>query len=141
MNLTARLARPLAALVFAVLPACGGDDSSGTSDASTSDAATTDDAATADAGATAPAAPTITMLMKMTGGLHVSWTNATKDCDTIIGERKTAADAYVVAFTVPGAADNKHDGLLTAGTTYTYRLHCVRGGLSSPFSNEMSGTP
>ncbi len=138
MNLTAHLARPLAALVFAVLPACGGDDSAGTTDASTSDAS--NDAA-ADAGATAPTAPTITMLMKMAGGLHVSWTNATKDCDTIIGERKTAADAYVVAFTVPGAADNKHDGLLTAGTTYTYRLHCVRGGISSAFSNEMSGTP
>ncbi len=133
MNLTARLARPLAALVFAVLPACGGDDNLGTTDASTN--------AAADAGATVPAAPTITMLVKMTGGLHVSWTNATKDCDTIIGERKTASDAYVVAFTVPGAADNKHDALLTAGMTYTYRLHCVRGGISSAFSNEMSGTP
>ena len=66
---------------------------------------------------------------------------ATKDCDTIVGERRAGTDAYATVFTVPGAADNKMDGTLTAGTTYTYRLHCVRGGLSSPFSNEMSGTP
>lgn len=87
-------------------------------------------------------APTITMVAKMTGGLHVMWTNNQADCDAIEGERKSATDAYKVVFTVPdGTVDNKHDAPLTAGTTYTYRLRCKKGSDYSPYSNEKSGTP
>lgn len=115
----------------------GGDDTEqvgAEGDAGVSDAA--------DTGATkALAAPTITMVMKMTGGLHVTWTNNERDCDAIEGERKSASE-WAVVFTVPdGSVDNKHDAPLDAGTTYTYRLRCKKGPDYSPYSNEMSGTP
>ncbi|AKU93579.1 hypothetical protein AKJ09_00243 [Labilithrix luteola] len=91
------------------------------------------------------AAPTITMVMKMAGGLHVTWTNNERDCDAIEGERKTKGTPgtdWAVVFTVPdGTVDNKHDAPLQAGTTYTYRLRCKKGADYSPYSNEMSGTP
>jgi hypothetical protein len=100
----------------------------------------------ADAGSDAPgvvlAAPVLTTLMKMTGGLHVMWTNKQPDCDAIEGERKSATEEYKVVFTVPdGTVDNKHDGSLTAGTAYTYRLRCKKGADYSPYSNEKTGTP
>lgn len=107
----------------------GGDGDASASDASDSDATK------------ALAAPTITMVMKMTGGLHVMWTNNERNCDAIEGERKSASD-WAVVFTVPdGSVDNKHDAPLDAGTTYTYRLRCKKGGDYSSYSNEMSGTP
>ncbi len=96
---------------------------------------------------TPPKSPTISMVMKMTGGLHVMWTNGEKACDTIEGERKANASdgtekaAYAVVFTVPGEADNKHDATATAALKYTYRLRCKKGGTYSAYSNEMSGTP
>ncbi len=81
------------------------------------------------------------MLMKMTDGLHVVWKNAQKDCDAVEGERKAGAEDYKVVFTVPGVADNKHDGNLTKGTAYTYRLRCKKGDLYSEYSSEKTGTP
>jgi len=90
--------------------------------------------------------PTIKIVAKMAGGLHVTWTNNQADCDAIEGERKSDADAYKVAFTVPdGSVDNKHDApnnpALTAGKTYTYRLRCKKGSDYSPYSSEKSGVP
>lgn len=124
--------------------------SSDTTDHDTHDAgATTTPSATSTATSTPEAgtpvtlaAPTITGLPAMAGGIHVSWKNVQKDCDTIEGERKSATEAYKVVFSVPGAADNKHDGAgLAAGTTYTYRLRCKKGDAASPYSDEKSGTP
>lgn len=102
-----------------------------------------DAGAAADAGSSKTLkAPTITMVMKMTGGLHLMWTNNQTDCDAIEGERKSATEAYKVVFTVPdGSVDNKHDAPLTAGTEYTYRLRCKKGTDYSPPSNEKSGSP
>lgn len=80
--------------------------------------------------------------MKMAGSLHVTWTlppNVT--CDKITLERKTSTDAYKVAYTLPGSADNKHDGAATQNTTYTYRVQCFVGADASPYSNEMSANP
>lgn len=89
-----------------------------------------------------PAAPTISTVAKMSGGLHVMWKNAQKDCDTIDGERKSETEEYKVVFSVPGVADNKHDGAgLSAGKTYTYRLRCKKGDGASDYSNEKTGTP
>lgn len=88
------------------------------------------------------AAPVITGVPAMAGGIHVTWKNTQRDCDTIEGERKSAAEAYKVVFSVPGAADNKHDGTgLVAGTAYTYRLRCKKGESASPYSDEKTGTP
>ena len=138
---------------FLALPACSSTDSpaaaSSEDDAGSAvvvDAGNADahSATGSDAGhAAAPLkAPVITTVMKMSGGLHVMWTNAQTGCDAIEGERKTATEPYALAFTVPdGSVDNKHDGPLTVGTAYTYRVRCKKGADYSPFSNEKSGTP
>lgn len=86
-------------------------------------------------------APKIDSIMKMGGGLHVTWTNQEDTCESIVGERKTATSEYKVAFTVPGAVDNKHDGAATEATTYTYRLRCKKGTTFSAYSNEKSASP
>lgn len=110
-------------------------DAAGTEDAGVDDAA-------ADAAASTMKAPSLSTLAPMAGGLHVMWKNNQKDCDAIEGERKAGAEDYKVVFTVPdGSADNKHDGPLTAGTGYTYRLRCKKGSEYSPYSNEKTGTP
>lgn len=84
-------------------------------------------------------APVITQITKMAGGLHVVWKNEQTNCDSIEGERKGPGEAYKVVFTVPdGSVNNKHDAPLTAGTMYTYRLRCMKGTASSPYSNEKS---
>jgi hypothetical protein len=140
MNTSFVLALP--ALLFG-LSACSSSDSSTSSGTSTDDAGTTPalDAAPEVDAASLPKAPTLDMLMRMTGGLHVMWTNNESRCDAIEGERKTATDAYMVVFTLDGALDNQHDGPLTAGTAYTYRLRCKKAGVYSVYSNEKSGTP
>ena len=121
----------------------GGAHDSGADGASTPTAtpSSTDGGSSADA-ATPLAAPTIGSIAKMAGGLHVTWKNAQKDCDKIEGERKSDAEPYKVAFSVPGVADNKHDAVgLAAGTVYTYRLRCVKGDSVSDYSAEKTGTP
>ena len=81
---------------FLALPACSSSDSSAAAsseddagsavvvDAGNADA---NPATASDAGSTpAPLkAPVITMLMKMSGGLHVMWTNVQTGCDAIEG--------------------------------------------------------
>jgi hypothetical protein len=135
------------ALFFPMLVACSSDTKDGTlvpEDAGTVDAASAPvgDAAPAVDAAVAPTAPTLTTLAQMSGGLHVMWKNGQKDCDTIEGERKSDTEAYKKVFSVPGVADNKHDGLgLTAGKAYTYRLRCMKGEMASDYSNEKTGTP
>ena len=120
-----------------------GGDSSHTAAPTASTTAPSPDASAADAAVpSALAAPTLTALAKMSGGLHVNWKNGQKDCDGVEAQRKGPADDFKVVFTVPGAADNKHDGVgLTAGTPYTYRLRCKKGDAYSTYSNEMTGTP
>ncbi|HRG96156.1 MAG TPA: hypothetical protein PLR99_07910 [Polyangiaceae bacterium] len=144
------LAVPAFAWVFLFVTGCSAD--AGSSDAGAVDASTatdgavtapTADAATGDSAVPITLAPpTLTTLAKMAGGLHVMWKNGQKDCDSVEAERKGPADDFKVIFTVPGAADNKHDGVgLTAGTAYTYRLRCKKGDAYSGYSNVMTGTP
>lgn len=105
--------------------ACGSDDGDG-----------------GGSGSGALAAPLVEMVMPMApAGLHVTWKNVQADCEEIEGERKTATADYAVVFSVPGSADNKHDGTATDKVEYTYRLRCKKGSSYSPYSNEMSGTP
>ncbi len=121
----------------------GGGHSSVPSGASATASAPPPDAAVPDSAVpSALAPPTLTALAKMAGGLHVNWKNGQKDCEGIEAQRKSSADDFKVIFTVPGAANNKHDGVgLTAGTPYTYRLRCKKGDAYSAYSNEMTGTP
>ena len=129
-------------LVFASVAACSSTDSGKSPGAGTTQDGGPGDTDADTSSAVALHAPVITMVMAMTGGLHVMWTNKQTDCDSIEGERKSASEAYKVVFTIPdGSVDNKHDAPLTAGTPYTYRLRCKKGADYSPYSNEKTGTP
>jgi len=116
----------------------GADDARSASEPEVADAGTEPDAEPVPE----PKAPTIGSLMKMAGGLHVTWKNNEKGCEAIEGERKSSSTEYKRVFTIPnGDVDNKHDAPLTAGETYTYRVRCQKGGVYSPYSNEKTGSP
>jgi hypothetical protein len=121
----------------------GSSGSSGTSGAPD----TTSSGGQNTSGAAAPKAPTLDQVAKMSGGLHVMWTNPADGCDSVEGERKATMaggivhEEYKVAFTVPGEADNKHDVTATDDMDYAYRLRCKKGDKYSPYSNEMTKNP
>lgn len=140
-------------LLFAILCAtsagslgCASSTAAAAADgASSPDAAVVPGADAAVAPDAAPAqslaAPTIERLMRMDGGLHVMWTNNQKDCDAVVGERKSGTDEWAVAFTAAGTADNLHQTGMKPGVLCTYRLRCKKGADFSAFSNEKSQTP
>jgi hypothetical protein len=84
---------------------------------------------------------------KMLGSLHVSWTNPAQGCDTVELERQTTATdgkitaAFALLYTLPGAADNKHDATATEDVSYAYRLRCLKSGRYSEYSNEIAANP
>jgi hypothetical protein len=141
----------LGVVVAGALVACGGDDkgsSSGSTSSSSGGSSSSSGSTDPDAGvSTTPTpkavpAPTIDGIMKMAGALHVVWSNpADTTCDKIAVERKSDTEAYKVVYTLPGEADNKHDGTATKDTTYTYRVQCLVGTESSDYSNEKSANP
>lgn len=140
----ARLVTSTVTLAFALAASgCSSDSEHDGHDAATAPAPSSTGSAPTEAGAPATlSAPVITGVPAMAGGIHVGWKNTQRDCDTVEGERKSGAEAYKVVFSVPGAADNKHDGVgLVAGTAYTYRLRCKKGESASPYSDEKTGTP
>lgn len=140
-------------IVFAAgLAACGGDDkgsstssSGGSSSGSTSSSSSSGSsgATDTDAGGTAPqaAGPKITEVMKMMGSLHVMWDLPKATCDNVLLERKDGTAEFKVVYTLPGAADNKHDASATGDMTYTYRARCKVGAEYTEYSNEMGGNP
>ncbi len=87
------------------------------------------------------APPVLDRLMRMDGGLHVTWTNAEGGCAAIVGERSRDGGPWAVAFRAPGTYDNLHQGGLDAGVLYSYRLRCEKGGRVSNASNEKSAVP
>ncbi len=91
--------------------------------------------------ASAPEAPVMKSVKPLGGGLHVIWANTTTDCTKIELARKKDAGEYAVAYTLAGAADSQHDGNATAPGMYCYKARCLKGGQTSPDSNEKCGTP
>ena len=135
--------RPLFALVFvsgAVLAGCAGHDDAHDHTTMSVDAGTPD-AAPAPGVDEALAPPVLDRLMRMDGGLHVTWTNVERGCSAIVGERSREGGAWEVAFRAPGSYDNLHDGGLDAGVLYSYRLRCEKAGRVSKASNEKSALP
>ncbi len=112
-------------------------------DAGDEDGATTvpDGGATERDSATVLEAPRLDTLVKMSGALHVSWTNRQSDCTTVRVERKSDAEDWAERFSVSGRINNKMDGTATRNTTYTYRLRCERAGAFSAYSNELGRNP
>ena len=151
----------IAAMVFTALAGCSSSDtespgssgSSGTSGSSGSSGTsgspdTSSGGESSSGGQTAgPQAPKLEELMKMSGALHVMWTNPDEGCDAIEGERKATMaggmvhEEYKVVFTEPGEADNKHDMGATEDMDYTYRLRCKKGDKYSAYSNELTKNP
>lgn len=135
-----------AAAVFAL--GCSSSDTTSTGPAaedtgSAEETAVVDDTGTEEAAVDAASelkAPTLDQLMKMSGALHIMWTN-NQVCDSVVGERKTATTDYKQIFSVPGTVNNKMDGAATADTDYTYRLRCKVGTTFSPYSNELTKNP
>jgi len=115
----------------------------GSSPSADLDAVTADDAGDETAADAAPAelkAPTLDQLMKMSGALHVMWTN-NQACDSVVAERKTDTTEYKQLFSAKGTLDNKMDGSATSDVNYTYRLRCKVGEAYSPYSNELTKNP
>ena len=116
----------------------GGESATGTSTTATG----TSTGATGTGGGTAmPDAPIMVSAEKVAGGLHVMWKNVTMGCDKIELSRKHDAGAYAVAYTLNGAATSQHDTQAVPPGMYCYTARCLKGGQTSPDSNEKCGTP
>lgn len=85
-------------------------------------------------------APSIVSVEPMAGGLHVTWSLPAR-CDAVEVERQSPGGAFEVVYTLPGAADNKHDGTATEDFVYTYRVRCKVGDGYTPYSNEVGADP
>ena len=143
------LARALLALGFAFTFGCSSSSEKTAEPAVDSGAAAEETGATDDVGGddaaaeAAPAemkAPTLDQLMKMSGALHVMWTN-NQTCDYVLIERKDDTTDWKQIFSVKGSYNNKMDSTATANTNYTYRLRCKVGDAMSAYSNELTKNP
>jgi hypothetical protein len=160
--LTNKLFSVLVLSGLAAIPlACGSSDSDGSGSAGGAHAGSAHSAGShnsgGDGGATAaggaPAAgsagaaasalepPMLESVEPLEGGLHVMWTNMTKDCEKIVLLRSKDGGTFSVAYTLAGAADSQHDGQATAPGTYCYKARCLKGSNTSPDSEEKCGTP
>lgn len=116
----------------------GGTSATGTSTTATG---TSTGATGTGGGASAPEAPVMVSAEKVAGGLHVMWNNVTMGCDKIELSRKHDAGAYAVAYTLNGAATSQHDTQAVPPGMYCYTARCLKGGQTSPDSNEKCGAP
>ena len=88
-----------------------------------------------------PAAPTILMVMKMMGALHVMWDNNEPSCDKIHMLRDHDNGAFAEVYALSGAATEKHDAAAIPPGSYCFKLVCEKGGVMSDDSNKKCGTP
>lgn len=92
--------------------------------------------------ATAPAAPTMESVMKMAGSLHVAWTNNEDDCDKVLLYRNEDGGAFLLEYTLAGAATDQHDAEASdSAKEYCFKARCERDDIASEDSNEKCGTP
>jgi hypothetical protein len=122
------------------------DDAGDMSDMGSDDSMPSDDTgameAAPDAPATAPNTPAVTMVMPMSGALHVTWKLNDTGLTNVELWRKQGTGAYALAYTLPGSAIAQHDMQANAtGTTYCYQVKTIRAGMESQLSNEKCGTP
>lgn len=89
-----------------------------------------------------PEAPVMKSLAKMSGALHVSWSNVTADCDAVHLSRNENGGEYGEIKKLAGTATSQHDtGANDSSVTYCYTASCERAGLFSVESNEKCGSP
>ncbi len=120
----------------------GGQGGAGASVTSSSVTSTSSAGGSGGMAAEAPEAPVMKGVAKMSGALHVSWTNVTSDCDAVHLSRNENGGAYAEIKKLAGAATSLHDaGASNSAISYCYTASCERAGLFSAESNEKCGTP
>lgn len=84
-----------------------------------------------------PAAPGSVSVVRLGGGGHVTWTDASENEDGFTIQRKEGTGAYVELATVEFNTTQYHDEPLTVGTTYTYMVMSVNAA-GEGHSNEVT---
>jgi hypothetical protein len=91
-------------------------------------------------GGSPPAAPTNLAAAKLSGGVHLTWTDNSTNEDEFMIMRKTGTGAYEHVTSVTFNTAQYHDAAVTAGTAYTYQVTAMNAGGEAP-SNEVTITP
>lgn len=83
--------------------------------------------ANADAGPQSqpPGAPTGFSVMEMGTGAHAMWNDTFSDETGFELARKDGAAEWTIVMTLAANVDNYHDGSITPGVTYTYRVRAL----------------
>jgi len=87
-----------------------------------------------------PEAPVLEDVIPVAKVLRVRW-SVPSACEEIEAERRTDAETFAPAFTVPATDTDHVDEAANADQTYTYRLRCLLGEETSDWSNTLSANP
>lgn len=93
-----------------------------------------------DANTMPPAPPTNLAVSAVGGGAHLVWVDNSDDEDQFVILRKTASTSYGEVGMVPFDTSQYHDGIVIAGTAYTYMITAINAG-GEASSNEVQFTP
>lgn len=95
-----------------------------------------------EAAADMPAPPSDLKVEPLTGGAHLTWKDNSDNESAFMLERAAGAEAFASLATVPFDAVQYHDGAVTPGATYRYRVMAMPkdGGhpADSEYSNEVT---
>ena len=87
-----------------------------------------------------PKAPSGLVVEELSGGAHVTWKDNSSDETEFMIERKTAGADFATVGSVPFDTTAYHDGTVTVGTLYTYRVRAMKGDVMSSPTNEVDFT-
>ena len=88
-------------------------------------------------GTNAPAAPTQLTAAVLSGGAHLTWKdNATNEPQYMIERKEMGGASFTTIATPTFDTTQYHDGSLTAGKTYVYRVMAMNDDGHSDPSNE-----
>jgi hypothetical protein len=86
----------------------------------------------------APNAPSELKVAEASGGAHLTWKDNSDNEDQFMIERKQGNGSFTTLDTVGANKPEYHDGKVTAGTTYSYRVMAMgKDGSHSASSNEV----
>jgi hypothetical protein len=95
-----------------------------------------------DSGAALPKRPTDLQVEPLTGGAHLTWKDNSDNESAFMVERAAGTEAFKSLATVPFDTIQYHDGAITPGGTFRYRVMAMpkEGGHSekTEYSNEVT---
>lgn len=95
-----------------------------------------------DGGTAVPKRPTDLQVEPLTGGAHLTWKDNSDNESAFMVERATGTEAFQSLATVPFDTVQYHDGTITPGGTFKYRVMAMpkQGGHSekTEYSNEVT---